>query len=194
MLFTPVDRKQLVLGKLLAVLTSIVVFILNMFLSLSLSFLGLVFVAARFATNASAASANAFASNVPQAGGYSITSLDLFMTILSILPIMILGASIQLAISTWARSNDEAYGYLNPLSFLSSLPLIVVLFIQDVIPALWYYAIPIFGTILAMRDLLVGKWLPASLFVMFISSLVYALMALGWAVWMFGREEVVFRT
>jgi len=193
-LFTPVDRKQLVLGKLLAVLTSIVIFIVNMFFSLGLSFLGLVFVAARFTTDASAASAGAFATSAPQAGGYSIASLDLFMTILSIVPIMVLGASIQLAISTWARSNDEAYGYLNPLSFLSSLPLIVVLFIQDVVPALWYYAIPIFGTILAMRDLLIGKWSPISLAVMFISSLVYALLASGWAVWMFGREDVVFRT
>jgi sodium transport system permease protein len=193
-LFTPVDRKKLVLGKLLAVLTSIVVFIVNMFLSLALSFFGLIFVATRFSSDAGNASANAFATNVPQAGAYSIAPLEIFMTILSILPIMILGASIQLAISTWARSNDEAYGYLNPLSFLSSLPLIVVLFIQDVIPALWYYAIPIFGTVLAMRDLLIGKWLPSSLFVMFASSLVYALLALGWAVWMFGREEVVFRT
>jgi sodium transport system permease protein len=193
-LFTPVDRKKLVLGKLLAVLTSIVVFMLNMFLSLGLSFLGLTFVATRFVTDASKASAEVFATSAPQVGGYSIAPLDVFMTILSILPIMILGASLQLAISTWARSNDEAYGYLNPLSFLSSLPMIVVLFIQDVIPAWWYYAVPIFGTILAMRDLLIGKWLPSSLFVMFISSLVYALMALGWAVWMFGREEVVFRT
>jgi len=194
-LFTPVDRRQLVFGKLLAVLTSIVIFILNMFISLGLSFLGLVFVAARFVTNAtSAASANAFATNVPQAGAYSITPLNLLMTILSIVPIMILGASLQLAISTWARSNDEAYGYLNPLSFLSSLPMIVVLFIQDVIPALWYYAIPVFGTILAMRDLLIGKWSAAALAVMFITSLIYALMALGWAVWLFGREEVVFRT
>jgi len=193
-LFTPVDRKQLVLGKLLAVLTSIVIFIVNMFFSLGLSFLGLVFVAARFTTNASAASTSAFTTSAPQASGYSITSLDLFMTILSIVPIMVLGASIQLAISTWARSNDEAYGYLNPLSFLSSMPLIVVLFIQDVVPALWYYAIPIFGTILAMRDLLIGKWSPISLAVMFISSLIYALLASGWAVWMFGREDVVFRT
>ena len=193
-LFTPVDRKQLVFGKLLAVLTSIVLFIVNMFISLTISFLGLVFVAARLTTDASAASANAFASNVPQVGGYSITPLNLLMTILSIVPIMVLGASIQLAISTWSRSNDEAYGYLNPLSFLSSLPLIVVLFIQDVVPALWYYAIPIFGTILSMRDLLIGKWSPSALLVMFISSLVYALLALGWAVWMFGREDVVFRT
>jgi len=167
---------------------------LNMFLSLTFSFLGLLFVSARYMLNTSQATVDAFASTTPQAGGYSISSLDVLMVLLSIVPIMILGASLQLAISTWARSNDEAYGYLNPLSFLSSLPMIVVIFIQDVIPALWYYAIPIFGTILAMRDLLIGKWQPLSFGVMFVSSLLYALLAVGWAVWMFGREEVVFRT
>lgn len=193
-LFTPVDRKKLVLGKLLAVLTSIVIFMVNMFISLGLSFLGLIYFAERFVHDTSKVPVASFATTTPQVGGYSIAPLDLFMTILSILPIMILGASLQLAISTWARSNDEAYGYLNPLSFLSSLPMIVVLFIQDVVPTLWYYAIPIFGTILAMRDLLIGRWQSASLIVMFISSLIYALLALSWAVWMFGREEVVFRT
>ena len=193
-LFTPVDRKKLVLGKLLAVLTTIMIFMVNMFISLGLSFLGLTFVAARLMTARGAEAAQAFAISAPRVGSYSIAPLNVFMTILSILPIMVLGASLQLAISTWARSNDEAYGYLNPLSFLSSLPMIVVLFIQDVIPALWYYAIPIFGTILAMRDLLIGKWSPASFTVMFVTSLVYALVASGWAVWMFGREDVVFRT
>ncbi|HKJ40326.1 MAG TPA: ABC transporter permease [Anaerolineales bacterium] len=193
-LFTPVDRRKLVLGKLLAVLTSIMVFMLNMVLSLGLSFLGLALVAARIAMAASDAANNGLATSVPQADVYMITPLNVSVAILSIVPIMVLGASIQLAIATWARSNDEAYGYLNPLSFLSSLPLIVVLFIQDFIPSLWYYAIPIFGTILAMRDLLIGKWMPSSVLVMFISSLLYALLALGWAVWMFGREEVVFRT
>jgi len=193
-LFTPVNRKHLVLGKLLAVLTSILLFMLNMFVSLTVSFLGLVYIAAHFMIDRGAAPAEAFASSAPEVGGYSISSFDVLMVILSILPIMILGASLQLAISTWARSNDEAYGYLNPLSFLSSLPMIVVLFIQDVIPALWNYAIPIFGTILAMRDLLIGKWQGAALVVMFVSSLSYALLALLWAAWMFGREEVVFRT
>ena len=193
-LFTPVDRKHLVLGKLLAVLTSIVVFMLNMFLSLTVSFLGLLFVSARFITDSTQAAADGFTSITPQVGSYSISSLEILMVILSIVPIMILGASLQLAISTWARSSDEAYGYLNPLSFLSSLPMIVVIFIQDVIPSLWYYVMPIFGTILAMRDLLIGKWQGTSLAVMFISSLVYALLTMGWAVWMFGREEVVFRT
>ncbi len=65
---------------------------------------------------------------------------------------------------------------------------------DEFIPSLWHYSIPIFGTILSMRDLLSGHLLPASLFVMFISSIAYAALILALAVWLFQREEVVFRT
>jgi len=69
-----------------------------------------------------------------------------------------------------------------------------LLLMEDFVPKLWQYSIPIFGTILSMRDLLTGKWQPATLTVMLISSLVYALLAIGLAVWMYRREEVLFRT
>jgi hypothetical protein len=45
-----------------------------------------------------------------------------------------------------------------------------------------------------MRDLLSNHVDPASLTVMFGTSLVYVLLLLALAVWMFHREEVVFRT
>jgi sodium transport system permease protein len=69
-----------------------------------------------------------------------------------------------------------------------------LILMEDFVPKLWQYGIPIFGTILSMRDLLTGKWQPAALVVMFISSLVYAALAISLAVWMYRREEVLFRT
>jgi len=194
-LFTPVGRKYLVLGKLLAVFTSIIVFMLNTLLSLGVSFLGFAIISARLLMDAAEKVPNeTFATGISQTGVYSISPLSAVLAVFSILPIMVLGASIQLALATWARSSDEAYGYLNPLSFVSSLPLFVVFFIQDFVPSLWYYAIPVFGTIIAMRDLLIGKWMPSAILVMFLTSFLYAFLTAGWAVWMFGREEVVFRT
>jgi sodium transport system permease protein len=114
--------------------------------------------------------------------------------LLSVLPVLLLGASIQIALATWARNSDEAYGYLNPINLLSTLLLFALILMEDYVPRLWQYALPIFGTILSMRDLLTGKWQPASLAVMFLSSLVYALLATGLAVWMYRREEVLFRS
>jgi sodium transport system permease protein len=67
-------------------------------------------------------------------------------------------------------------------------------FMDDFVPRLWHYGIPVFGTILSMRDLLSNKLDPASLTVMFGTSTLYALLMVLLAVWMFQREDVVFRT
>jgi len=198
-LFTPVNRFQLVVGKLLAVLTSVITFFASMGISLLLSVVGFVLVlVARGefidAGSTSVSAAESFASTMPQMDAYSISPLAVVFLLISVLPVLLLGASLQVAIATWARNSDEAYGYLYPINFLSTLLMFALLLMEDFVPKLWQYSIPIFGTILSMRDLLTGKWQPATLTVMLISSLVYALLAIGLAVWMYRREEVLFRT
>ncbi len=198
-LFTPVSRTGLVLGKLLAVMTNAIAFLAGMGFSITLSVVGFV-----LALNASGLSeeinstgllaSDAFASSVPQAGIYSISPLAVVLLLLSVLPVLLLGASIQIALATWARNSDEAYGYLNPINLLSTLLLFALILMEDYVPRLWQYAIPIFGTILSMRDLLTGKSQPVFLALMFLASLVYAVLATGLAVWMYRREEVLFRS
>jgi len=198
-LFTPVSRAQLVLGKLLAVLTSVIMFFVSMGLSITLSAIGFVvvlFARGDFnsASSAGVPSPNTFASVAPQVGTYSISPLAVVLLLFSVLPVLLLGASIQVALSTWARNSDEAYGYLNPINLLSTLLMFALILMEDFVPKLWQYSIPIFGTILSMRDLLTGKWQPAALTVMLITSLVYALLTVGLTVWMYQREDVLFRT
>ena len=198
-LFTPVSRTQLVLGKLLAVVTSVIAFFVSIGLSIGLSAVGFVLVlAARggfSGTNStSLPSPDAFSSMVPQVGTYSISPLAIVLLLFSVLPVITLGASIQIALATWARNSDEAYGYLNPINFLSMLLMFALILMEDFVPKLWQYGIPIFGTILSMRDLLTGKWQPATLTVMLVTSLVYALLAIGLTAWMYRREEVLFRS
>ena len=109
------------------------------------------------------------------------------------IPIILLGAALQIMISSFARNSEEAYTYSLPLNMVSLTPLIVSFFLEEFVPALGHYAIPIFGTILSMRDLLSNHIHADSLSVMFISSIGYAAMMVGASVWMFNREEVVFR-
>jgi len=198
-LFTPVSRTQLVLGKLLAVVTSVIMFFVSMGFSITLSAIG--FVVVMFArgdfnntSSATLSSPEAFTSVAPQVGTYSISPLAVVLLLFSVLPVLLLGASIQIALSTWARNSDEAYGYLNPINFLSTLLMFALILMEDFVPKLWQYGIPIFGTILSMRDLLTGKWQPAALAVMLVTSLAYALLMLSLTVWMYKREEVLFRT
>ena len=198
-LFTPVSRTQLVLGKLLAVVTSVIAFFVSMGLSIGLSAIGFVLVlAARGGlsgmNSTSLPSPDAFSSMVPQVGTYSISPLAVVLLLFSVLPVITLGASIQIALATWARNSDEAYGYLNPINFVSTLLVFALILMEDFVPKLWEYGIPIFGTILSMRDLLTGKWQPAALTVMLVSSLLYALLAVALAAWMYRREEVLFRS
>ena len=198
-LFTPVSRTQLVLGKLLAVLTSVIAFLASMGISIGLSVIGFVLVLAARGdltrtNSAGLSSTQAFASTLPQVGTYSISPLSVVLLLFSVLPVILLGASIQIVLATWARNSDEAYGYLNPINFLSTLLMFALILMEDFVPKLWQYGIPIFGTILSMRDLLTGKWQPAALALMFFSSLLYALLAIALAVWMYRREEVLFRT
>ena len=131
---------------------------------------------------------------MPQAGSYAISPLAVALLLLSVLPVLLLGASIQIALATWARNSDEAYGYLNPINLLSTLLMFALILMEDFVPKLWQYGLPIFGTILSMRDLLTGKWQPAALTVMLVTSLTYALLTVGLTVWMYQREEVLFRT
>lgn len=198
-LFTPVSRAHLVLGKLLAVLTSVVGFFVSMGTSISLAVVGFVVVLVvrgdfKGLDSASAPSPDAFASMAPAVDTYSISPLAVGLLLFSILPVMLLGAAIQIAIATWARNGDEAYGYLTPLNLLSTLLMFALILMEDFVPKLWHYSIPIFGTILSMRDLLTGKWEPATLTVMLLTSLAYAFLTLALSVWMFRREEVLFRT
>jgi len=109
------------------------------------------------------------------------------------IPIILLGAALQIMISSIARNSEEAYTFSLPLSILSLAPMIVSFFLDEFVPTLGHYAIPIFGTILSMRDLLSNHVYSSSLVVMFISSIGYAALAIGFSIWMFTREEVVFR-
>jgi len=200
-LFTPISRTHLVFGKLLAVLANVTISALGFLFTIAFSAL-IFFIAVAyslrdvdFSSIPSATAATAAASSLPFAGAVSSlpSPLALILFVASIIPIVLLGAALQIMISSIARNSEEAYTYSLPLSVLSLMPLVVSFFLEEYVPELWNYAIPIFGTILSMRDLLSNHIYVDSLLVMFTSSIGYAVMMVGASVWMFNREEVVFR-
>ena len=126
--------------------------------------------------------------------GYTIQPLAVVLFLLAPVLILLFGALLELIVSTWARNDEEAYTYLTPLNFLGMIVLFAAFFLDEFTPQLWHYSLPVFGAIFSMRDLLSNKIDPASLTVMFLSSAFYVALMLGLAVWMFQREEIVFRT
>ncbi len=196
-LFTPVNRSALVFGKLLAVLVNIlfaaISFVVAILFSL-LMFVLVIFYLTRGNAELTSA-APAIANALPFANAFASLpdSRSLLFFLLSILPVILLGAALQIMISSIARNSDEAFTFSIPLSILSLIPFVAAFFLDEFVPSLGHYAIPIFGTILSMRDLLSNHIYTNSLSLMFISSIGYAALTVGFSVWLFNREEVVFR-
>ena len=196
-LFTPVSRANLMIGKVLAVLASVILNILAQVVSIGFTFFIVLLAMTRLmnvgevASSAQQVSTSAPALDPTQ---YLLSPLAMGLFLLSPIPILIIGTGLQLVISSWARSEEEAYTLSLPLSFASLIVMLAAFFMDEFIPKLWHYALPIFGTILSMRDLLSNRVDMPSLSVMFGSSAIYALLMLRFVVWLFQREEVVFRS
>lgn len=203
-LFTTINRVYLIVAKLLAVLASILFNLLSMLLMFVISAAGLGFVLYRVSNGnfqavidallGESSSSSAAADAASSGAGYSVSLLAIGLFLIAPILIILLGALIEIIISTWARNDEEAYTYLMPLNFLGIIVLFAALFMDEFTPQLWHYALPVFGAIFSMRDLLSNHIDPASLTVMFVSSTIYAALMLALAAWMFHREEVVFRT
>jgi sodium transport system permease protein len=198
-LFTTVSRVQLVLAKLLAVMASVFITLLSIGTSFSIMGLGVVWVVVRYvpldkiAASAAGNAAQPSASS-PLADGFHFDPLAILLFFLAPCLIILLGAAFQILVSTWARNDEEATTYLMPLSLLPGMIFMLAFVLDDFTPQLGHYAIPILGTVLSMRDLLSNHIDPATLTVMFGTSALYAALMIALAVWMFHREEVVFRT
>ncbi len=201
-LFTTVNRTHLVVAKLLAVLASIIFNLISMILMFGISAVGLAFVLYRASNgdlsgligSSGIVSSSAPAASVPVQEGYAIQPLAIILFLVTPILIILFGALLEIMISTWARNDEEAYTYLAPLNFLGLLVLLSAFFLDEFTPKLWHYGLPVFGAIFSMRDLLSNRIDPASLAVMFATSTLYVAIMLWLAVWMFNREEIVFRT
>lgn len=175
LLTTPTARRQLVLGKLLAVVTT--------------SLVALVLAVASMLV--------AFAVTPPLGGEGAGLGVDLATAALLLaaaLPVVILFAALELAVCLVARSFKEAQNYIVPMQFAVLIPAMAVMVLPDLSPGLAAFAIPVFSTLVILRDLFLAQVDPAAFALMIGSSLVYALAAIGLAIWQFGREKVLFRT
>ncbi len=199
-LFTAINRTHLVFGKLLAVVTNVIFTALAFLFSILFSgFLALIsfFYFLRDLEIPMIPSVSVPAAAGPfsflEAGLALPDPLAILLVIISTIPIILLGAALQILISSIARNSEEAFTYSLPLSIFSLAPLLAAFFLDTFTASLAHYAIPVLGTILSMRDLFSNHIHADSFAVMFSTSIAYAALAIWISVWMFNREEVVFR-
>jgi sodium transport system permease protein len=110
-----------------------------------------------------------------------------------ILPLAVLFSAALLAISLYAKTYKEAQSYILPLTIMVVLPALA-----SVLPGVELNVhlalIPVLNTSLVSKEIITGTYHWKLIGLIFASSCVYAAVALGIAVKLFQREDVLFRT
>jgi sodium transport system permease protein len=185
LLISPASRPEIVLGKFFTVmLVSMATALLNL---ASMGLTGLR-IAGQIAVSGS------------KAGGKMATMIappspsSYFWMMLLLIPLSAFFAALCVALATMARSMKEGRYYMTPL-YLVSLPLILVTLAPEITLNLFYSLVPITGVSLLLKALILGDYENARRYFLpvLLPTLVYAWLALRWAVDLFNREDVVFR-
>ena len=186
LLISPATRAEIVVGKFLTVLlASVMTALLNL---ASMGLTGLV-LAQRGASLAMEPGHRA------SAAALSAPSLQsAFWMILLLLPLAAFFSAVCLALSVLARSMKEGQYYMTPL-YMVCLPLIFLTLMPDTKLNLFYSLVPVTGVALLLRALIMGDYQTAGRYFVpvLVPTVVYAWVALRWAIDQFQREDVLFR-
>ncbi|MHC4924069.1 MAG: ABC transporter permease subunit/CPBP intramembrane protease [Planctomycetota bacterium] len=182
LLVSPATRTELVVGKFLSVFAIAMATALGNLVAMALTF-------GHFAQSLGVKSNVDFTLNAGTAG----------IILVILVPLAALFTSLAIALSTLARSSKEAQTYLTPL-MLVAMPMAMVSMVPNVKLTMGMATVPITGAVLLFRDLMLAQGEPA-LFsrvaemipVVLGSTALAAGLSLRWSVWMFDREEVLFR-
>ncbi len=174
-LSSPVSRTDLVIGKFLMVMTASVV-------TAVLSLVSVGFAGRHMMSGAQQQTMN-----------LSISPSTVVAVAVMLLPLTVLFASMLLAVALLAKSYREAQTYVSPLVFVAIAPAII-----GALPGVelnWKTAlVPILNTSLVSKEVIGGTYHWTTMLMVFGMTCVYAAISLGAAIYMFNREDVLFRT
>ena len=177
-LSSPIKRTHLVFGKFLVVLTA----------SLTTATLSAFSMGISFAVLSRVAPLQGEVEGFPVMIMHPETVLAVFVMAL---PVAVLFSAVLITISVFARSFKEAQSYLTPMTFIVLVPAIAaVLPGLELTPKL--AVVPILNVSLLCKELVAGTYHWNYIFLIFLSTSVYAGVALYLAVKMFQRESVLF--
>jgi sodium transport system permease protein len=181
-LCSPVSRTHLVLGKFLMVLTASIATAILAITSMAVSFgagkkmlIGITHGAADAALQV------------------TITGKAMVSIFFVVLPLAVFFSAALLALSLFAKSFKEAQSYISPLMIVVVLPAVAALLPGvELTPAL--ALVPVLNTSLVSKEIITGTFHWDLIALIFLSSSVYAGVAIAIAVKLFQREDVLFRT
>lgn len=173
LLSSPADRREIVWGKLLTVMTFSVATVLFNLLSVGIT-------------------GTLAMQQLPQFGPPPALSIVWLLAALG--PVSALFSALCLALAAFARSSKEGQYYLMPLVIIT-LPLVMLPMAPGVELTLGNSLIPLTGVVLLLRSMIEGDYFRALPYVGPVTAvtLVCCLAAIRWAVDQFNKESVLFR-
>lgn len=124
--------------------------------------------------------------------GMNITSL-LLIGLIAILVTMVFGA-LELSISIYARSFKEAQTYITPLMIIGFIPAYATYMLDAKNIELFYFNIPLANAVCLMKEFIVGIYNYTHIGITLGWMIVYIIVSILFARYMFSREDVIFRT
>lgn len=132
--------------------------------------------------------------NSAQLGGaLALDPLGYLSILVTAILFALLIIAIMISLGLYARSFKEAQSYMSPLMLVMIIPLLFLQFSDFLKLQDWYFALPFVNVMLALDAIVKGSASGTQLGLTWISTLVFAGMAVYLAFRNFQREDVVFR-
>jgi sodium transport system permease protein len=127
--------------------------------------------------------------------GLHLSFLSIVELLGVLIPLVVLFASLLLAVSAYAKNVREAQTYLTLVSFVVLMPAIFSQFIgfTGAQKELWVRVTPILNSAVAIKEALLGTLAVGPFLITAGVSLLLGLLMLRVAVWLFGREQILTR-
>ena len=180
-LSSPVSRVDLVFGKFFLVLSTTLVTA-----ALSVTSMGVSFWVMGQLHAFDAAGSDAAALQL------RISPLTMLSIFVMVLPLAVLFSAVLLAVSLFAKSYKEAQSYITPMMVFVIVPAVAAMLPIDLTGTL--ALVPVLNASLLCKELVTGTYHWNYIAIIFLSTSVYAAAALFFAVKLFQREDVLFRS
>jgi sodium transport system permease protein len=125
-------------------------------------------------------------------GGLTLSPTAIVTMILVQIPLAVLGAGLLLTISTYAKNQKEAQTYLAPVLLVTTVAAMMSMFLK-MDSGIIYSAVPILNAALTLKGALEGTLNPVFVAVASVTSFVYAGLAVAISAYLFQKEEVLLK-
>lgn len=176
LLVSPVSRMEIVVGKYMTVFVLALVNAL-----LNLASMGLT-----IGVGLKAMAGNEIMGKL----AFSMDIGTLAIILLELLPLAALFSAVFLAISAFANSYKEAQGYLTPVVLIAELPAMAAL-LPGIEISLGTAFVPVMNVALLFKAMMIGEFDLLLIAVVWLSTAIYAALALKWATAILSNEEAL---